>query len=130
MSSPAEIAARTYVAAWQEADPAARARLIEACFAAEGRIVTPGTVIHGRAGLEKAIADLFADRRGLSARLTSAIDAQGSMFRFRSVVADRDGRVVFDGFDAAEVDAAGRITVLLAFSGAPPAPPPEARAAD
>ena len=32
--------------------------------------------------------------------------------------------IVFDGFDAAEVDASGRITVLLAFSGAPPAPPP------
>jgi hypothetical protein len=124
MSSPSEVAARTYVAAWQEPDPAARARLIEACFAADGRIVTPGSVIHGRAGLAKAIADLFADPRGLSARLTSAIDAQGPMFRFRSVVADRDGRIVFDGFDAAEVDAAGRITVLLAFGGAPPAPLP------
>ena len=122
MSSPTEIAARTYVAAWQEPDATARARLIDACFAADGRIVTPGTVIHGRAGLAKAIADLFVDLRGLFARLTSAIDAQGPMFRFRSVVADREGRVVFDGFDAAEVDGDGRITVLLAFGGAPPAP--------
>ncbi|HEY4393439.1 MAG TPA: nuclear transport factor 2 family protein [Polyangia bacterium] len=122
MPSPSEIAARTYVAAWQEPDAVARARLIEACFAPDGRIVTPATVIHGRAGLAKAIDDLLADPRGLSARLTSAIDAQGPMFRFRSVVADREGRVVFDGFDAAEVDADGRITVLLAFSGAPPAP--------
>src|SRR5690349_20080473 len=122
MSSPTEAAARAYVAAWQEPDAAARARLIEACFAAEGRIVTPGTVIRGHAGLGKAIADLFADPRGLSARLTSAIDAQGPMFRFRSVVEDREGRVVFDGFDAAEVVADGRITVLLAFGGAPPAP--------
>lgn len=122
MSSPTELAARTYVAAWQEPDGAARAGLIEACFAEDGRIVAPGTVIRGRAGLAKAIADLFADPRGLSARLTSAIDVQGPMFRFRSVVADRDGRVVFDGFDAAEVDADGRIVVLLAFGGAPPAP--------
>jgi SnoaL-like domain len=124
MPSPTEVAARTYVAAWQEPDPAARARLIEACFAADGRIVAPGSVIRGRAELARAIGDLLADPRGLSARLVSAIDAQGPMFRFRSVVEDLDGRVVFDGFDAAEVDASGRITVLLAFSGAPPAPLP------
>jgi hypothetical protein len=124
MPSPAEVAARSYVAAWQEPDAAARARLIDACFAADGRIVTPATVIRGRAELAKAIGDLLADPRGLSARLTSAIDAQGPMFRFRSVVSDREGRVVFDGFDAAEVDADGRITVLLAFGGAPPAPLP------
>jgi hypothetical protein len=130
MSSPAENAARTYVAAWQEPDAATRARLLEACFAADGRIVAPGSVIHGRAGLAQAIADLFADPRGLSARLTSAIDAQGQMFRFRSVVADRDGRIVFDGFDAGEVDGDGRITVLLAFGGAPPAPQPVTGAAD
>jgi hypothetical protein len=124
MSSPTEVAARTYIAAWQEPDAAARARLIEACFAADARIVAPGSVIRGRDGLAKAIGELLADPRGLSARLTSAIDVQGPMFRFRSVVADREGRVVFDGFDAAEVDADGRITVLLAFGGAPPAPVP------
>src|SRR4029077_13826511 len=112
MPSPTELAARTYIAAWQEPDAAARARLIEACFAADARIVAPGAVIRGRAGLAKAIDDLFADPRGLSARLTSAIDVQGPMFRFRSVVAEREGRVVFDGFDAGEVDADGRITVL------------------
>ena len=39
MSSPTEIAARAYVAAWQEPDPAIRARMIDACFAADGRIV-------------------------------------------------------------------------------------------
>jgi len=126
MPSPTEIAARTYIAAWQEPDAAARARLIEACFATDARIVAPGTVIRGRAGLAKAIGDLLADPRGLTARLTSAIDVQGPMFRFRSVVADREGRVVFDGFDAAEVDADGRITVLLAFGGAPPPPLPGA----
>ncbi len=78
MSSPSEIAAQTYVRAWQESDPASRARLIDECFADDG-------------------------------------DAQGPIVRFRSVVEDRDGRVVFDGFDAAEVDAEGRITVLLTF---------------
>jgi hypothetical protein len=122
MPSPAEIAARTFVAAWQEPDEVARVRLIEACFAVDGRIVSPGSVIRGRAALAAAIRDFFADPRGLSARLASTIDARGSLFRFRSLVEDRDGRAVFDGLDTAEVDAEGRIAVLLTLSGASPAP--------
>jgi hypothetical protein len=124
MPSPTEIAAQNYVAAWREPDAVTRARLIDACFATEGRIVSPGAVIRGRAGLAAAMDDFFADPRGLSARLVSAIDAQGPIFRFRSAVEDRDGRIDFDGFDAAEVDAAGRITVLLTFGGASPMPLP------
>jgi SnoaL-like domain len=124
MPSPTELAAQTYIAAWQEPNPVTRVRLIDGCFAAEGRIVSPGAVISGRAALAAAIDDFFADPRGLSARPVSAIDAQGPIFRFRSVVEDRDGRIVFDGFDAGEVDVDGRITVLLAFGSAPPMPPP------
>ena len=120
MPNAAEIAAQTYIAAWQEPDAVARARLLERCFAVAGRIVSPGAVIRGRAALAVAIHAFFADPRGLSARLVSGIDAQGPMFRFRSLIEDREGRVVFDGFDAGEVDVEGRITVLLAFGGAPP----------
>ena len=119
MPSSTEIAAQTYVAAWQEPDAAARARLIEACFAVEGRVVSRGAVIRGRAGLAAAIDAFLADPRGLSARLASAIDVQGPIFRLRAVVEDRDGRIVLDGFDAAEVDADGRIAVLLTFGPSP-----------
>ena len=123
MTSSTEIAAHTYVAVWQERDPAARARLIEACFAEEGRIVSRGgTIIRGRAALTAAVDELQADPRGLSARLLTAIDVQGPLFRFRSVVEDREGRIVFDGFDAAEVDADGRIAVLLTFGVSPAFP--------
>jgi len=124
MSSQTQIAAQTYVAAWQESDAAARVPLIDACFAVDGRIVSRSTVIRGRAALAASISDFFSDPRGLSARLVSAIDAQDPIFRFRAVVEDRDGRIVFDGFDAAEVDADGRIALLLTFGGASPAPAP------
>jgi hypothetical protein len=119
MSSPSEVAALTYVKAWQEPDAVARARLVEACFAADGRIVSPGGLIRGPAALTSSIGDFLA--RGLSAHLASAIDVQGALFRFRAVARDREGRIVFDGFDTAEVGADGRIAVLLAFGGAPPA---------
>ena len=120
MPNPAQLAAQTFVAAWQEPDAMARARLLEGCFAVAGRIVSPGAVISGRAALAAAIDAFFADPRGLSARLASAIDAQGALFRFRSAIEDRDGRIVFDGFDAGEVDVEGRITVVLTFGGASP----------
>jgi hypothetical protein len=118
MPSPTELAAQTYVAAWKEPNAVTRARLNDGCFAAEGRIVSPGSLISGRPALAAAIDAFFADPRGLSARLVGAIDAQGPIFRFRSVVEDRGGQVVFDGFDAGEVDVDGRITVLLTFGGA------------
>jgi hypothetical protein len=124
MPSPGELAAQSYIAAWQEAEALPRARLLDRCFAVEGRIVSPGAVIRGRAALAAAIEAFFADPRGLSARLVSPIDAQGPIFRFRSVVEDRDGRIVFDGLDAGEVDVEGRITVLLTFGGASPLPLP------
>jgi hypothetical protein len=117
MSNATETAARNYVALWAEPDPAARARILEACFAADARLVTPGTRIIGRAALADAVDRFLADPRGLVARLTSAIDLQGPLFRFHSVVEDRDGNVIAKGFDAGEVGADGRIAVLFAFSG-------------
>jgi hypothetical protein len=123
MSNPTETAARAYVAAWQEPDPAARARLLEACWSADARVVSRGAGIDGRAALAKAIDDFFADPRGLSARLVTAIDVQGPIFRFHAVVTDRDGRTVFEGEDAALVGADGRITILLTFGGPALAPP-------
>jgi hypothetical protein len=80
--------------------------------------------MRGRAALAASIDDFFADPLGLSARLVSTIDVQGQIFRFRAVVEDRDGRLVFGGFDADEVDVDGRITVLLTFGGALPIPLP------
>jgi len=120
MPSPTETAARSYIAAWQEPDRDARARLIEACFAVDARIVTRGAGIHGRAALATAIDDFRADPRGLSAHLQGPIDVQGPIFRFRSIVQHRDGTSL-EGFDAGEVGADGRIAVLLAFGGPLPA---------
>lgn len=122
MASPTEIAAQTYAAAWSEPDPAIRARMIDACFAVDGRIVSPGAVIRGRAALAAAITDFRADPRGLTAALASPVDARGPIFRFRSTIAHRDG-TTGEFFDTGEVDADGRITVLIAFAGPLPEAP-------
>jgi SnoaL-like domain len=117
MSNPTEVAARTYAAAWTEPDPAARSRMLEACFAVDGRIAARGDGIRGRAALAAAIDAFFADPRRLTTRITSAIDVQGRLFRFRAVLENPDGTPVVEVHDAGEVDGDGRIALLLTFVG-------------
>src|SRR4051795_6275144 len=116
MPTPVEVAVDTYIRAWSEPDPAVRATMIEACFAADGRIVTRSREIRGRAALADEIARFLADPQWLRIRLTSAIDAAGTTFRFRGVAERRDGTSA-EAFDAGEVDATGRIKLLLTFAG-------------
>ena len=48
--------------------------------------------------------------------MASAIDAAGTTFRYRSIVERSDGTST-EFFDAGEIDADGRITTLLVFTG-------------
>src|SRR5437899_1390575 len=91
MPSPVEIAVATYIRAAGERDPAARASLLEACFAADARLVTRSGVIRGHAAIDAMIARFFADPQNLGFRMTSVIDAKGSTFRYASVVLRADG---------------------------------------
>ena len=113
--TPTELAARRYFSAWIEPDRAARAALLEACFAADGRISLPGQVLRGRAELAAAIDAFLADPRGLTARLTSVIDIVGAAFRFRARVEYPDGQPFRELLDVGEVDAEGRICALYTF---------------
>lgn len=117
MSNAIEFAARTYATAWAEPDPEARARLLEACWAEDGRLVTGGSGFNGRAALAAAMDAFFADPQRPTVRLTSPIDVQGRMFRLSAVAEYPDGRVSAESHDAGEVDADGRIAILLTFVG-------------
>ena len=114
--SPVETAVQSYIRAVGERDPVARARLIEACFAAEGRIVTRSGVIRGRAAVDAMIVRFQTDPQVLGFRMTSAIDAAGTTFRYCSIVERRDG-TTSEVFDAGEIDADGKIATLLVFAG-------------
>jgi hypothetical protein len=116
MASLVETAVQTYIRACDERDPAARARLLEACFAEDGRFVTQSAVIRGRAGVDAMIARFLADPHMLGFRVTSVIDAAGTTFRYRSIVERDDGKTI-EFFDAGEIDADGRIATMLVFSG-------------
>jgi hypothetical protein len=114
--SPVQIAVETYVRASLERDDAVRAKLFEECFAEDGRMVTQGREIRGRAALAAMFARVYADPRLVGVRVASAIDAQGTTFRYRAVADFRDGTST-EVFDAGEIDASGRISLILTFAG-------------
>lgn len=108
---------RTFVAAAQERDPARRAALIAACIAENVRMLTPSRELRGRAAVAAGFDALYADPRGASVRLTSAIDAGVRSFRFRSQVEFADGTPPAEFQDAGEVDDDGRIALIITFPG-------------
>jgi len=116
MATPVQTAAETYIRAAGERDPAARAKLLEACFAEDGRFVTRSSVIRGRAAIDAMIARGLADPQLLGFRMASVVDAVGTTFRFRSIV-DRSDGTTLEFFDAGEINADGKITTLLVFAG-------------
>lgn len=116
MPSPVQIAVDTYIRASTEPDPALREKMVEACFAADGRWVTRSRELRGRAELLEEMAKQLADPRLLRIRVVSEIDASGTTFRYRSVVERRDGSTL-EFFDAGEIDASGRICLMLLFAG-------------
>lgn len=116
MPSAVEIAVDTYVLAASERDAEVRAQLLEACFAVDGRMVTANREIRGRAAVAEMLARFHADPQVVRIRVVSAIDARGTIFRFRAVAEMRDGTSA-ESFDAGEIDAEGRISLILTFAG-------------
>lgn len=116
MRSAVEVAVDTYILASQERDAAVRTRLLEACFAEDGRMVTRSREIRGRAALAAELARAHDDPKFAGIRVVSAVDAQGTTFRFRAVVDFRNGTSA-EAFDAGEIDADGRISLILTFAG-------------
>jgi len=116
MLSQVELAVGTYVRAVNERDPAARAAMIDACFASDARMVTRSREIRGRHALAAELDRFLADPRLLGIRLVSAIDARGTIFRYRAVADFKDGSSP-ESFDAGEIDANGQIALILTFAG-------------
>ncbi|HEY4178677.1 MAG TPA: hypothetical protein VGM90_17645 [Kofleriaceae bacterium] len=117
MSSVAEIAIDAYAAAFQEPDEARRATLLEKCWAVEGRLVTGGRVIQGRAALSVEMARFANDPRGPKIVLRAPPDVQGNLFRLTAHAVYSDGTLSPVSFDAGELDADGRIKTILTFRG-------------
>lgn len=117
MPTAVATAVDTFIRAWSERDPAVRAAMVDACFAADGRLVARQSEIRGRAALVEAMTRVNADPEIVRIRLVSVVDASGTTFRYRAVVDRRDGTTSPESFDAGEIDADGRIRLVLTFAG-------------
>lgn len=109
-------AVELYIRAAHEHDPAARAALLESCFAVDGRLVTTSREFRGRAAVAEMLARFHASAEPPRIRLTSAVDVRGTIFRFGSAVDNADGTTL-EFFDAGELDADGRIQLIVTFAG-------------
>lgn len=117
MRSAVEVAVDTYILASQERDALVRDQLLEACIAEDCRMVTRNRELQGRAALADMLARFHANPQVVGIRVISQIDAQGTTFRYRAVADFRDGASI-EAFDAGEIDASGRISLILTFAGA------------
>lgn len=116
MASPAEAVVEKFIRAWSERDAAVRVALLEECFAENGRMVTGGREIRGRAALAADMARFHATGQLARIRLTSAIEVRGTTFRYRGAAELRDGTSA-EAFDAGELDETGKISLVLTFAG-------------
>src|SRR5688500_16269598 len=72
----------TYLAMWNEEDPARRAELIEKAWAAEGRYTDPLQEAEGHAALSAMVEAIHAHYPGQRFRRTSGVDAHHDEVRF------------------------------------------------
>ncbi len=116
MTTPVKNAVDTYIRACTERDPTERARLLESSFADDGRIVSGGREMRGRAEVLAMLDRFWSDPEVVGIRVTSVVETRGTIFRYRAVT-DFRTRPGAEVFDAGELDASGRIGLILTFAG-------------
>ncbi len=84
----------TYLASWNEPDPEARSRLIEAAWTGDGRHVDPLADVTGHAALGELVAGLQAQFPDHRIRRVGSIDAHHDQLRFAWVLVAPDDTVV------------------------------------
>jgi hypothetical protein len=114
----------TYLAAWNETDPAQRAELIGQVWATDGRLIDPPLASEGHAGISDHIAALHAQFPGHRFRRASGVDAHHDYLRVAWELVGPDGSVALAGMDVGEFNANGRLQRVTGFFGPLPAAHP------
>ena len=110
----------TYLAMWNETDPARRAEHIERAWAGDGRYVDPQLEAEGRAALTDMVAAVQARFPGHRFRRVSGIDNHHNQLRFAWELAAPNGSIVVAGIDVGEIASDGRLQRITGFFGALP----------
>jgi SnoaL-like domain len=114
MTATPDLAER-YLAAWNEADPAARATAMADLFADDVRYTDPLVTAEGRDALDATIGAVQQQFPGFVFRLAGPVDAHHDQLRFTWELGPADQEAPVAGFDVAVVDGSGRIRTVLGF---------------
>ena len=107
----------TYLATWNETDPAARAALIERSLGADLWYRDPLLEADGREAYDSMIAAVQTQMPGLVMTRTSPIDAHRDLVRFNWALGAPGEAPVFAGLDVAKAAADGKLHRIIGFAG-------------
>jgi hypothetical protein len=107
----------TYLAMWNEPDPAKRARCIEQAWTRDGRYVDPIQEATGSEALSAMVAGVQEQFPGHRFRRVSGIDTHHDQIRFAWELFGPDGAVVVAGIDVGTLAADGRLRTITGFFG-------------
>jgi SnoaL-like domain len=109
-----------YMAAWNEADPSVRDKILEQCWADSGVYVDPNVELTGREALSQYISKVQARRPGARLELVSGIDTHHKVLRFLWRLVRADGTAGDTSIDFGETGPDGRLIKIAGFFGPPP----------
>ena len=107
--------AEQYIATWNETDTSARRALIDEVWASDGRYIDPMAEVAGRDQIDAVIAGVQAQFSGMTFRLAGTVDAHHDQARFTWELGPDGSDAVVVGFDVAQRDADGRLSLVLGF---------------
>jgi len=107
----------TYLAMWNETDPATRAAVIEKAWAPEGHYLDPMVEGKGYGGLSEMVDAVQAQFPGHRFTRSSAVDEHHGFVRFGWTLVSPDGATVVGGLDVAVLAPDGRLARLVGFLG-------------
>jgi hypothetical protein len=108
----------TYLAMWNEPDPAARADLIATAWAADGHYVDPVQEARGHDALSDMVAAVHQQFPGQVFTRTSEVDTHHEALRFGWQLGTPDGETVtVAGIDIGQLAPDGRLHQIVGFFG-------------
>lgn len=107
--------ATTYLATWNETDPAARRALLERRWSEGVTYVDPLAEVAGHADLDATIAAVHQQFPGFVFTALGDVDAHHAQARFRWGLGPAGAEPVVEGSDVVVTDADGRIAEVYGF---------------
>jgi hypothetical protein len=107
--------AQRYIDTWNETDPAARRRRVEALWHEDARYVDPLAEAEGHDAIDRTIAAVQNRFPGFAFRLSGPVDAHHDQARFTWELGPAGEDAPIAGFDVAVTGRDGRLHTVLGF---------------